>query len=313
MACVLLRSVLALSASCSYGMQFVNCALSLLRVGDNFTGFVEFLPAALVSLAWQHDRVLRQVLATSALALWSLRLSVFLTYRLWWRPSVDSRLGDSQNRPLTSVIGFWLIHGSWGFVVSLPVTMQNACVSQLTELSAFDCAGLAMWFVGFVIESWADAVKLRAHMGGSSCYYAMDGHVLWRFTRNPNFFGEFLCWTGLAIMASSAFAVESEFLLASVVWLSPALTLCVMLCEAALLSEWKNNARFGDDVNFRAYRRRTSLFWPCPPSLYEWLPELIRTYVFFDLPCYAKAMHAPHLWQTTTGGDPKRADNLLQL
>ena len=44
-----ITDALRLSAACSFGMQPVNLLLSLHGI-DNFTGLVEFLPAALVNL-----------------------------------------------------------------------------------------------------------------------------------------------------------------------------------------------------------------------------------------------------------------------
>jgi steroid 5-alpha reductase family enzyme len=59
-------------------------------VADNFTGLVEFLPAALIGLHRASERQPaglhpRQLLMTGMLTLWSLRLGLFLLGRMFSR------------------------------------------------------------------------------------------------------------------------------------------------------------------------------------------------------------------------------------
>ena len=102
-----------LSSIFSYGMQPINFILSYLSICDNFTGLVEFMPAAVLgyycwrshqpqstfdALKSHHNIVSIQTLATFSLLLWSLRLGSFLIYRMRKRPAVDSRLGEGKDR-----------------------------------------------------------------------------------------------------------------------------------------------------------------------------------------------------------------------
>jgi steroid 5-alpha reductase family enzyme len=226
MSCPLAAELLGASALVSYGMQTVNFMLSSHAICDNFTGLVEFLPVAVYGLARTSSPTIVQIAATCALATWSLRLGIFLLYRMCYRPAVDTRLGtpgtikespDGGPRGLvplqqheaasrhsaasasTSTTAtaaaalfpqrstynlaiFWFCHGSWGFFVSLPVTLLNACEPS-PDLRASDTIGVTLWVVGFIVEAWADHVKLCTYMNGDrNRYYDMNGHILWRST-----------------------------------------------------------------------------------------------------------------------------------
>merc|ERR1711944_124760 len=87
----------------SYGMQPINFLMSYNSICDNFTGLVEFIPAAALGyFCWIHQESQRsnessditndisiQALVTFALIVWSLRLGLFLLYRMRIRPAVD--------------------------------------------------------------------------------------------------------------------------------------------------------------------------------------------------------------------------------
>jgi hypothetical protein len=63
-----------------------------------------------------------------------------------------------------------------------------------------------------------------------------------------------------------------------------------MLFEATLGSEISNNKRFGNQVDYRQYRKQTSVLWPIPSELYLRLPKWIRKKVFFELNIYNKGL-----------------------
>ena len=71
---------------------------------------------------------------------------------------------------------------------------------------------------------------------------------LWSWTRHPNFSGEAMCWIGITISASNLGSVCSWAPLVAAA--SPAMTAVLMLFEAGLLAEWKNNHRYGVTRNY---------------------------------------------------------------
>jgi len=226
-------------------MQLINLTLSLSAVIDNFTGIVEFLPAALYGYYISDGELGNSVqfLVTMCLAIWSVRLGAFLIYRFWHRPVVDTRLGSAEKRRYKFICILWPLHGTWGFVVSFPVTFINASCGGDMTITSLDVVGACIWAFGFIIEAYADQTKLREYARDKTHYYKMNGNGLWKFSRNPNFFGEFACWTGVAIIATNHLASHSGWLVL-IIWFSPILTLILMLFEAASMSEAKNNLRY---------------------------------------------------------------------
>jgi steroid 5-alpha reductase family enzyme len=111
-----LAAGLCTSATLSYGMQFINFALSRLGIADNFTGLVEFLPAALIGLASAGTFHPRQVLLTAMLSSWSLRVGLFLLGRMKSRSGADGRMDNLRAMSGVVKVGllsFWIIHGTW--------------------------------------------------------------------------------------------------------------------------------------------------------------------------------------------------------
>jgi hypothetical protein len=90
----------------------------------------------------------------------------------------------------------------------------------------------------------ADGALVCACVCVCVCVFRYNLGALWSWTRHPNFAGEGLCWIGVAIVASNLGRVWSVYapLIAAA---SPAMTSILMLFEAGLLAEWKNNHRYG--------------------------------------------------------------------
>ena len=101
----------------SYGMQPINFLLSYNSICDNFTGLVEFAPAAALGyFCWiqnelggrnesnETNYIFIQTITSFALILWSLRLGIFLLYRMRIRPAVDTRLGEANLRNKKSML-----------------------------------------------------------------------------------------------------------------------------------------------------------------------------------------------------------------
>jgi len=135
------------------------------------------------------------------------------------------------------------------------------------SISAWEVAGLCIWAVAYVFESVADAQKLRFI---SKHEHGVCDVGLWRYSRHPNYFGEWLVWTGLVVAA-----VPSWWALRSVealpVWVALGvgaagavsvmyLTL-VYLTGAIPAEHYSVRKREG----YREYQDRTSMFFPWFP------------------------------------------------
>lgn len=70
-------------------------------------------------------------------------------------------------------------------------------------LTALEMTGFALWVISFVIESVADTqkaafikAKTEAKVKGAVCNVG-----LWRYSRHPNYFGEWMVWNSLCLMS----------------------------------------------------------------------------------------------------------------
>ena len=86
------------------------------------------------------------------------------------------------------------------WVISLPLAGAAAGDSPLGWL---DAAGVAAWLVGLVFEAGGDWQLARFKRDPANAGQVMD-RGLWRYTRHPNYFGDFCVWWGFYLIALAA-------------------------------------------------------------------------------------------------------------
>lgn len=137
-------------------------------------------------------------------AAWALRLAVHLAVRNWGAPE-DHRYQAirARNQPgftWKSLYLVFLLQALLAFVVSAPlyVSMVDA-----TPLHGLDAVGAVLVLTGLVIEATADSqlAAFRADAGNRGGVLASG---LWRYTRHPNYFGEFCVWWGFGLLGAAA-------------------------------------------------------------------------------------------------------------
>ena len=90
--------------------------------------------------------------------------------------------------------------------------------------------------------------------GGALLVYVMN-RGLWRYTRHPNYFGDFMVWWGIYLVALST-GGASWTVIAPIVMS----TLLIRVSGKGLLEE-----RMKDRPGYADYLARTSGFFPLPP------------------------------------------------
>ncbi len=165
--------------------------LQIDKVTD-FAGTSNFLVLAIFTLWLGGDYTFPKILASLMLALWSLRLGIYLTYRIMvW--GEDNRFDELRSK-FWSFFGFWVYQMLWVFLTSLPVIYFNSLDSP-TELNTIGIIGIAMFGIGFIIESWSDYTKFNHKLHGEN--WCNTG--LWKYSRHPNYFGNIVLWFGIFI------------------------------------------------------------------------------------------------------------------
>jgi steroid 5-alpha reductase family enzyme len=128
-----------------------------------------------------------------------------------------------------------------------------AASSDSAPLAWLDVLGVALWLVGFVFESVGD-FQLARFRGNPSNQGKVMQSGLWRYTRHPNYFGDFCVWWGFYLIAVSAGAWWTL--------LSPLLMsfLLLKVSGVAMLEKTITSRRPG----YAEYIAATNAFFPGP-------------------------------------------------
>jgi len=189
---------------------------------------------------------------------WGLRLAAYLSWRNLGKGE-DFRYRALRKRwderfPLVSLGTVFLLQGALMWVVSLPVQLgQDPGPGE--GLGWLAGAGTAAWVVGLFFESVGDVQLARFKAVASNEGRVLDTG-LWRYTRHPNYFGDFCVWWGLFLVAL-AFGAP-WWTAAGPVLMS---VLLMRISGVALLERSLSRRKPG----YEEYVRRTSAFFPRPP------------------------------------------------
>lgn len=174
-------------------------ALSVVRRDASIVDVVwgaAFVVVAWVSFGLGGGPFGRRLLVALLVSVWGLRLSAHLGWRKRGEPE-DRRYAQIRERrgPSFTWISLPAIFGSQAalvWVVSLPV-QAAAAASGAAGLGWLDAVGAAVWVIGFTFEAVGDLQLTRFKTKPDSKGEVMD-RGLWRYTRHPNYFGDFLVW-----------------------------------------------------------------------------------------------------------------------
>ena len=136
--------------------------------------------------------------------LWSIRLAGYITWRNWGEGEdyryQAIRRNNSPNFEFKSLYIVFGLQAGLAWFISLPLL---AAMTSTAPMGVLDILGVALWIVGFVFESLGDLqlAQFRADAGNKGKVLRTG---LWKFTRHPNYFGDFCIWWGFFLMALSA-------------------------------------------------------------------------------------------------------------
>jgi steroid 5-alpha reductase family enzyme len=199
----------------------------------------------------------RRWLLLALTAAWGLRLGAHLTRRKLADRSEDRRYAEFRARRGSSFAA-WSLLGIFGFqgllvlVVSLPL---QVAAGRGGSLGPAIIPGIALFAVGLVFEAIGDEQLRRFRAEADSADQVMD-RGLWRYTRHPNYFGDFCVWWWLWLIALTAGATW---------W-----TAIGPLVMSVLLIRVSGKGMLERDIaqrrpGYADYVRRTSGFVPVPP------------------------------------------------
>lgn len=126
-------------------------------------------------------------------------------------------------------------------------------VSSSAPLGFLDAIAIGLWTVGFVFEAVGDHQLREFKQNAANAGKVLDTG-LWRYTRHPNYFGEFCIWWAFWLFAVAAGAWWTIF--------APLLMsfLLLKVSGVAMLEKTIGDRR----PNYVQYIRETNAFFPGP-------------------------------------------------
>ena len=196
----------------------------------------------------------RAVLLLAIVGVWSLRLSVYLALRNWNAPEDHRyRAIRARNEPGFVWKSLYLVFGLQALLAWLISAPHAGALASTAPPQAFEALGAALAAFGIAFESTADAQLSSFKAAPANAGRVMD-RGLWRYTRHPNYFGEFCVAWGLWLIAAGGGAWWTVF--------APLLMsfLLLRVSGVALLEKDIGERR----PAYRDYIARTNAFFPGP-------------------------------------------------
>jgi steroid 5-alpha reductase family enzyme len=146
----------------------------------------------------------------------------------------------------------FLLQAALAWVIGLVLVGSGTYYGGLGWL---DAVGVLLWLIGIYFEAVGDAQLSRFKRDPANKGKVMQSG-LWRYTRHPNYFGEFCVWWGfyaLALSAGAWWTIVSPLIVTALV---------TKVSGAAHLEK----STMGERPGYREYVERTSGFFPRPPK-----------------------------------------------
>ena len=185
---------------------------------------------------------------------WALRLGIYL-FRRVRNDGKDVRF-EQAKRHFLWFLQYWMGQALW---VSL-----TACTAIIGILSPEDdllpvlaMIGMALWLSGFTIESVSDYQK-RVFRKENDPSEAFIHTGLWARSRHPNYFGEIMLWTGIAVIALNTLTGIEYITLISPIFVYILLTRMSGINKLEQIAD----ERYGHLEEYQRYKRNTPVLVP---------------------------------------------------
>jgi steroid 5-alpha reductase family enzyme len=229
-------------------------------VGDYSWSIMVLATALIYAFQANATNFVSQVLLLMV-AIWAFRLSAFLIKRRRNQPEDRRysiiRKNNSPNFPLKSFYLIFMVQGFLVWIISASFVPGFLADARL-QWSTFHTVGVSVWLFGLIIETVADNQLHRFNQ-----LVVKERHTLntglWRYSRHPNYFGEFCVWWGWCLFAVPAFSVTQSpmFLIA------PAIMTALLIKVSGIRLMERDMVKRRPD--YQAYKDCTSSFFPLPP------------------------------------------------
>lgn len=212
-------------------------------------------------VALGHGAPLRKALIAIMAIAWSLRLGTHLLVRVTkHHPKEDERYASLREqfpkRPWLMFFGFFQLQAFLIGLLSAPFAV--ACANKAPSLHAWEIAGAALWLIAIAGESLADH-QLNVFRSNSANKGKVCDIGLWRYSRHPNYFFEWVIWIAFFLFALGTPGGWGTFY-------CPLLMLYFLTKVTGIPPAEAQSLKSRGDA-YREYQRRTSIFIPWKPKV----------------------------------------------
>jgi steroid 5-alpha reductase family enzyme len=201
-----------------------------------------------------------RLLAGAVIALENLRVMLLVVRRARREDGEDKRYRElrrrwaEKGREQLSFFVFYQAQGLLAAILSVPILLAASDEDALGPLA---WAGAALWLVAAALERTADR-QLEQFKARDDTEGEVMKEGLWRYSRHPNYFFQWLTWIAYALIA-----LEAPY-----GWLgltAPAIMLYLILFVTGVPAAEESSLRSRGE-KFRRYQRETSAFVPWFPK-----------------------------------------------
>ena len=251
-------------------MAFIMSAAWLVQRASRKTGWIDvfwtfgtgFVGVILALQTANAEEMLsgRQVLVAVMAALWSGRLGWYLMNR------TRRRGDDPRYRAMLAGWGkagqwklFWHVQIQAAFGLLLAGCFMLAAKNPVPLFRLQDILGVGLIFLSIAGEALADHQMQRFRISNHH-EQTICNTGLWRWSRHPNYFFEWLFWLALPLLA-----VAGDY---PVGWIALFAPLCMywLLVYVSGIPPLEAHLAQTRGMAFAEYCRQTSWFFPCPPK-----------------------------------------------
>ena len=187
------------------------------------------------------------------ISLWAVRLGSFLFMRIH-KDGEDKRFRTIKPSA-TQFFMTWTLQGLW---VSLCSMCALTAISSDTGvvINTLFYIGLGLFVIGFSTEVIADNQKSKFRsLPENRDKFITTG--LWAKSRHPNYFGEIVLWTGIAVMSFSSLDGWQYLTL-----ISPIFTYILLVYVSGVrMLEARADKKWGENEAYITYKSSTPILW----------------------------------------------------
>ena len=198
----------------------------------------------------------RSSLVLILLSIWSIRLAAHISWRNWGQPE-DSRYQDirKNNQPYFEWKSFYIVFLLQAVLAAIVALPLMSIFGSGNAINIIDLFAFTLWLIGMSFESISDLQLARFKSSASNRGKVLNTG-LWRYSRHPNYFGEFCIWWAFFLFAAASghwWSIISPLLM----------TILLLKVSGVSLLESTITERRPEYVD---YMNTTSAFFPWPPG-----------------------------------------------